>query len=307
MLPPSAHARIFGIVLICSILWGSAFPAIKFVYGTWEMESASTRFLFAGIRFTIAGLLVLVFIRRPGPWRRLRSADWWLLAVFALFQTLGQYVFFYLAMSISSGILGSLLVSAGSFWWVLLAPVFLKSPAPTSKHIAILTMCAAGIALAVYAPGAGAGNPILGGILFLCASLCGALGLIVLQPLSKSIDVPTATGASLFTGGLALTALGAPAFHEAGAFADPRIAGATFYLACVSAAAFTLWNALSRQFPVNILAGYRFLIPLCGVVQSSLFVRAESPGAGIYVGGGIVLLGIFLLSRLTPTPMRPVR
>ena len=306
MLPPSAHARILGIVLICSLLWGSAFPAIKHVYGIWEMDSIAARFLFAGVRFTIGGLLVLVFIRQPPPWQRLRRANCRLLILFALFQTVGQYLFFYLALSISSGILGSLLVSAGSFWWVLLAPVFLKSPPPTFWHYIILSMCAAGICMAVYAPGAGAGNPLLGGALFLCSSLSGTLGIIVLQPLSKSIDVTTATGFSLCAGGLMLSLLGLPAIDEAGAFTDPRIAGTTLYLAFVSAAAFTLWNGLTRLYPVNILAGYRFLIPLCGVIQSSLFIQAESPGVGIYLGGTIVILGIFVLSRL-PSPGAPPR
>jgi drug/metabolite transporter (DMT)-like permease len=307
MLSPSVHARIFGLVLFCSILWGSAFPAIKYVYGIWEMESISTRFLFAGIRFIIAGLLVLIFIRRPGPWQRISGADWRLLAVFALFQTVGQYLFFYSALSISSGILGSLLVSAGSFWWILLAPLFLKSPPPTAKHYAILTLCAVGISIAVYAPGAGAGKPLLGGFLFLCSSLSGTLGIIALQPLSKSIDVSTATGFSLFSGGVILTLLGLPAIGEVTAFADPRIAGTTLYLAFVSATAFTLWNGLTRRFPVNILAGYRFLIPLCGVIQSALFITAESPGIGIYIGGAIVIVGILLLSRLSVIPARPVR
>lgn len=307
MLSPSTHARILGIVLICSILWGSAFPAIKFVYGVWEMESMATRFLFAGIRFTIAGLLVLLLISRARPWQRLRGADWRLLALFTLFQTVGQYLFFYLALSISSGILGSLLVSAGSFWWVLLAPLFLKSPPPTVKHYTILAMCAIGIGIAVYAPGAGAGRPLVGGLLFLCSSLSGTLGVIVLQPLSKTIDVTTATGFSLFGGGVVLTLFGLPAMAEVTAFSDFRVAGITLYLSIVSATAFTLWNGLTRHYPVNILAGYRFLIPLCGVIQSALFISAESPGIGIYLGGSIVIVGIFLLSRLSPAPARPVR
>lgn len=309
MLPFTTRARILGIVLFCSILWGSAFPAIKHVYDIWAMDSMSTRLLFAGIRFIIAGLLVLVLIRRPAPWERIRRADWRLLLGFSLLQTVGQYLFFYLALSISSGILGSLLVSAGSFWWVLLAPHLLRTPPPTTRHYAILTMCAIGIIIAVYAPGAGAGNPLLGGVLFLASSLSGTLGVIVLQPLSKSLDVTTATGFSLFSGGIILCVLGIPSIGEIGAFADIRVAGTTLYLALVSATAFTLWNRLTRLYPVNILAGYRFLIPLSGVVQSALFISVESPGIGIYLGGSIVILGIYLLSRLgtPPPPTNPGR
>ncbi len=303
------HLRIFLTVLLCSLLWGSAFPGIKYVYRIWEMDSLSTRFLFAGVRFTLAGLLVFLYLalKRPGALARLRSSDLRLLALFTLLQTVGQYIFFYWAMSVSSGVLGSLLVSAGSFWWVLFAPIILGSPPPTAKHIAILLLCAAGIFLAVNAPGAGAGDPVLGAALFLSASLCGALGIIVLQPLSRSVDISSATAFSLFAGGLVLTLCGLPAIGEASALSDPRVAGMTFYLAFVSAAAFTIWNTLSKKHPVNILAGYRFLIPLCGVLLSALFVKAESPGPGIYLGGSIVIVGIILLARLTPTPTRTIR
>ena len=105
------------------------------------------------------------------------------------------------------------------------------------------------------------------------------------------------------------SALGLPAIGETAAFTDVRVAGTTLYLAFVSAAAFTLWNGLTRRYPVNILAGYRFLIPLCGVVQSALFISGESPGAGIYIGGSIVIAGIFLISRLRSDAVspRPVR
>ena len=300
------HAKLFGLVLICSVLWGSAFPFIKYVYGIWEMNFAAT-YLFAGVRFAIAGFLIFLVLAKTKPLARLRKANLRLLAALTLLQTVGQYTFFYWAMSVSSGALGALLVSAGSLWWVILSPIFLKSPIPTGKQIGILLMCTVGIILAMARPGAGSGDPLFGGLLFLCSSLSGVLGIIVLQPLSKTIDVPTATGFSLFAGGIVLTIVGLPAIDQFKNFADIRVAGVTVYLAFVSAAAFTLWNILTRKYPVNILAGYRFMIPLCAVIQSGLFIKGETIGTGIYVGGSIVIVGIFLLARLSPTPTSPVR
>ena len=300
------HAKLVGLVLICSVLWGSAFPSIKYVYGIWEMDFAAT-YLFAGVRFTVAGFLIFLVLAKSKPFERLKKANFRLLAALTLLQTVGQYTFFYWAMSVSSGALGALLVSAGSLWWVILSPIFLKSPIPTGKQIAILLMCSAGIILAMSRPGAGSGDPLLGGVLFLLSSLSGVLGIIFLQPLSKTIDVPTATGFSLFAGGIILTVIGLPAIDQISQFTDLRVAGMTAYLTFVSAAAFTLWNSLSRKYPVNILAGYRFLIPLSGVILSALFIPGEKIGAGIYAGGSIVIVGIFLLAKLSPTPTSPVR
>lgn len=46
---------------ICDILWGSAFPFIKLGYQVFQIPSndTATQILFAGIRFTLAGILVM--------------------------------------------------------------------------------------------------------------------------------------------------------------------------------------------------------------------------------------------------------
>ena len=47
---------------ICCLLWGSAFPAIKLGYRWFDIpaESTGTQILFAGYRFTLAGILTVV-------------------------------------------------------------------------------------------------------------------------------------------------------------------------------------------------------------------------------------------------------
>ena len=48
---------------VCCMLWGSAIPVIKTGYRLLSLDSADTasQIVFAGIRFTLAGVLVLVF------------------------------------------------------------------------------------------------------------------------------------------------------------------------------------------------------------------------------------------------------
>ena len=49
--------------IISCALWGSAFPCIKIGYRLLNIDSAdiSTQILFAGVRFTLAGVLSIVF------------------------------------------------------------------------------------------------------------------------------------------------------------------------------------------------------------------------------------------------------
>ena len=52
-----------ALACVCCILWGSAIPVIKTGYQILAVDSADTasQIVFAGIRFALAGILVLLF------------------------------------------------------------------------------------------------------------------------------------------------------------------------------------------------------------------------------------------------------
>ena len=291
----AAPSRLLPQVLLCAFLWGAAFPLIKWAYASWPTTSLTLILFFAGFRFTLSGLGLLLFCK--SPWKRAAAAPLKLLGALALTQTCLQYVFFYLAMNVSSGVLGALLVSCGSFWWLLLAPIFLNEPRAQGRDWIALLVCSLGIGLAVYAPGAGSGQVVLGTILFLLASLSGAIGVILMKPLSETLDAKTATGISLFIGGVFLLLLGAPSAKTFFALLDVKLALITAALAFISATAFSIWNRLAHTFPVPILASYRFLIPLSGSIQASLLIDGEHPGIGTIVGGSLILIALYVTTR----------
>ncbi|MBK1792000.1 DMT family transporter [Persicirhabdus sediminis] len=288
------------VVLFCALLWGSAFPGIKGIYAVWEAAGISAgsaeRLLLAGVRFSLAGTLVLLIARRP--FAQLKGAPIGNLLIFASLQTAVQYFFFYWGLAVSSGVLGGLMSSSGTFWWVLLAPLMLKSAKPSWKQWLALLIGAAGVSVAVYAPGASAGSPIHGLGCFAASTLSGALAVIVLQKgVQQHMGARTATGFALLLGGLMLALAGWPAWGRFAELFSLEVWGFTFYLSMVSALAFTTWNELTTRFPVNLLAGYRFMIPLSAVCLSAFFVDGESIGWQLALGGGLVLLSIVLLQR----------
>lgn len=292
-------------------MWGSAFPGVKYLYRTTSNELGIETtlwvcLLLAGMRFTIGGgMLMLV---TPGVFREAKRAPIKPLIAFGLLQTYLQYLLFYTSMTVASGTLGAMLTVSGNFFWVILAPMLLGSPWPRPIQWLMLVLGAAGVIWAVAAPGAEAGNPVLGAALFLGASFCGSLALIVVQSLKEHISMRAATGLSLFGGGVALLLSAAPAWHHLPTlFAHPGIIAVTIYMAFVSASAFSLWNWLTTKFPVNLLAAYRFFIPVSGVTLSTLFIPGETPGAGIIGGGILVLLAVAGLQRYQVRPVAGVR
>jgi drug/metabolite transporter (DMT)-like permease len=217
----------------------------------------------------------------------------------ALTQTFIQYVFFYQSVAVSSASLTALLVATGSFWWMILAPLIQKTPWPTSTQWAGLVMGGVGVSLAIHQPGDGAGNPLLGGVFMLTATASGALAVILFAHLKPTMSAKNATGISLLLGGLGLAALGAPAFSTITFLLDGPVILATLWLAFVSATAFSIWNYLSTLFPVTLLASYRFLIPICGVLEALIILKSESPGWGLVVGGSLVIISMFIARRTT--------
>ncbi len=286
-------------VLLCALLWGSAFPAIKAIYAEWDVQgiqtSFSNRLLLAGVRFMLGGVFLLCFAKQP--WSELKVTPLRNLLGFSVAQVYFQYAVFYTALSVSSAVLGGLLISTGSLWWLVLAPLILKSPWPEKRQWALIGLGVIGVVVAVYRPGAGSGNAGLGALLFCLSTLSGAFAMIILQSVLKTMGARAATGWSLLFGGAMLALSGAAAWSEIGSVFPPKVIFLTGYLAIVSAVGFGIWNYLSSQFSVNLLAGYRFIIPVCAVIESSLFVKGETPGLGIFIGGSFVIASVIGLHR----------
>jgi drug/metabolite transporter (DMT)-like permease len=293
--------RFYLQVFICALLWGSAFPVIKNSYVQLNIDSYGEQLVFAGSRFFIAGLMVIPFCRGQ-ILEKLRLAPRWLLVPIVLGQTYFQYLFFYYGLSISTGTLGALLVGAGSFWWMILAPLILKTPAPRKAHWVLFACCCIGIGCAVYSPGADLRNAGLGAVMFLAASFSGAVAAVFMKKVAPISGSRTTTAFSLSIGGLLLLLTAAPYWQSYISHFNLTTLLVTLYLAFLSATAFTLWNRLIELYSVNVLSTFRFLIPLMGILESVLFIPGERLTLGIVVGALIVIVCLIAVSRLSEAP-----
>lgn len=112
------------LALLCTILWGTAYPAVKIGYNLFAIDIADGfgKLLFAGLRFTLAGLMTLIVSvvlqkRLIVPQRRY----WGGILQLGLVQTTGQYIFFYLGLANTTGVKGSILYALATFFVVIFA------------------------------------------------------------------------------------------------------------------------------------------------------------------------------------------
>ena len=86
------------LAMVCCMLWGSAFPCIKVGYKLFRVEQTDTaaQILFAGCRFSLAGILVIIFgsILQGRILKPLRTSIPKIVKISVL-QAVLQYFFFY--------------------------------------------------------------------------------------------------------------------------------------------------------------------------------------------------------------------
>ena len=284
--------------LTAAIAWGWAFPIIKVGFSAFGITADMTgsKMLFAGIRFAIAGLIVLSVARSSGrSFQTSRRIDWRFILAFALMNTTLHYFFFYVGMSHSEGSRAAILNSLSTFLVVLLACACFKSDKLTSRKILGCTVGFCGI-LALNLGGAESGQfTWLGDGMIILNAICGACANLMTRGLSRRIDIFVGTGYSLSIGGLLLIISG---LVFGGTLPQINMLGiiCLILLIAISALGFALYNKLLSCNPVGKVAIYNSLIPIVGAVTSCLCL-GETFYAKYALAGGLAALGIYMINK----------
>lgn len=288
------------LAILCALGWSLAYPFIKLGYGELQIDSADlgSKILFAGIRFFAAGLLVLAFsavqkrklavTRKEVPW----------LTLFALVNTALHYLFSYIGLSYIPSARSTILDSMGSFFLIILSGLFLEDDTFSVKKIAGCLLGFCGILTISITPGGGlfSGISFLGDGMILLNACCAAGGGILTRFISKKMDMMTATGYGMSAGGLMLLLVGLMVGVR-----QPwnlSLWGVTilFVLVLISAVCFGIYNMLLANHPISKVAIYNSLIPVFGVMFSSLLLK--EPFSWQYIlAAGLTAAGVYVVNR----------
>lgn len=284
--------------LTAAIAWGFAYPLIKLGYGEFGITPAMTgsKMLFAGIRFTIAGLIVLAMALSTRKDFHVRYyADWWYILLFCLVNTTLHYTFFYIGLSHSEGARAAILNSLSVFSVVVMACVFFKSDRMTLRKVVGCVIGFAGI-LSLNLGGADSGRfTWLGDGMIILNALCGATASLLTRGLGKRLNVFVGTGYSLAIGGAILIACG---ILFGGTLPRVTVLGLLwlFLLICISTVGFSLYNKLLTCNPIGKVAIYNSLIPVVGAVSSCLCLH-ETFYWKYVLAGALATAGIYIINK----------
>lgn len=283
--------------IFCAVLWGSAFPVLKTGYAELQMETADTisKIVFAGMRFFLAGLMLVVGMFIVNKKNLLVTKRQVLvLIIFGLIQTAIQYYFFYNGLAKISGMQGSILQSSGTFFTVIIAHFFYTNDKLTWKKSFGLVAGFAGIIFSNWGQELQLSFQLTGEGYMILAGLTGAIATIMAKELAVGIHPFALTGWQFIIGSTLMLAIGYPQLSTDAMTFTPIGWVLLVYLAFVSAAAFALWFSILKFHKAGEISMFKFLTPVSGVILSAIFVPGENINA--YVVGAMLLISIGILA-----------
>lgn len=284
--------------LLCCALWGSATPFIKIGYNLLlpERDVPST-ILFAGIRFFFAGLLtVVIFSIARKKFLYPRVENYGKVALVSAFQTVFQYIFFYVGLANTSGVKGTILTGSSTFFAILVSSLVFKLEKLNTKKIVACVLGLSGIVV-INLTGLNLNMNFLGDAFCVFSAISLAISSTLIKIFSKDEDPVTISGYQFILGGAVMIIIGL-AFGGKISLGSGKGIAVLVYLAFLSAIAYSLWGILLKYNPVSKVTIFSFTTPVFGVILTALLLTENSNVDIINLIAALILvcLGIFVLN-----------
>lgn len=283
------RSRLYLAFLSVYLFWGSSYLAAR--VGVRHLPP----FLFVGVRFAIAGAVMLaisqLYRNRVLPQQR----EWRDLAVLACFGFLLANGINIWALQYVSSNQAALLNASAPCWIVLLGAFGSRAHRPGRRALIGVGLGVLGTMLLI-GKGAGASGPLGAQLMILVACFAWAVSTIYLRNSGTVLPVLTLIGWQMFLGGLSLTLLGLvtgelPRWHW-NATAALSMSYLIVFSSCCAHTAYA-WLA-TRTTPAK-LGTYAYVNPAIAVVLGWL-VLDERLGVLQLIGMAVVLAGMLMIN-----------
>ncbi len=286
------------IAIFCCALWGSATPFIKIGYELiLPVRNTSSTILFAGVRFLFAGIItVLIYSIARRKFLYPKKENISKIATVSCFQTIIQYILFYIGLANTSGVKGTVGSGSSAFFAMLIACLVFKQEKLSFKKIFACIIGFSGIIL-VNLNGLDFSMNFLGDGFVILSTISYAVSSALIKNYSKHEDPVVISGYQFIIGGIVMIAIGL-LFGGEIVVSGTKAVLVLLYLSCLSATAYALWGVLLKHNPVSRVSIYSFMTPVFGVILSNLMLTEKSNVTPITLVITLLLVstGILLLN-----------
>ncbi|NLJ70933.1 MAG: DMT family transporter [Clostridiaceae bacterium] len=292
----------FSATFLCVFLWGSVFPIVKKGYELFGIDNQSANvipssLLFAGLRFTLGGLIILGFTAltekiNPFPTKPKQIRDAFLLCIP---HTLFQHGPLFIGLAYTSGAIGSILSSTSAFMAVILASIIYEDQKMNALKILGCIIGFIGIVVIDFPSPDSLGFNWMGDGMMLLSAFSSSVGDVVTKPLTKENHPRLLSGWNFIIGGSIFLIIG-------GVLNGKLMSQTNFawlvvlYLGILSSIAFSLWITLLKYHQVAKISIFKSMVPVIGAVGSAILLKENIFQPRIIITIILIVLGIILVN-----------
>ncbi|TDX48366.1 DMT family transporter [Orenia marismortui] len=290
-----------GLAILACVLWGTAFPSLKISYQKLRIakDDYFLKMLFASYRFFIASLILLSyqFFRKGSSSLKLKLSDLKLLIFLGLFQTTLQYFFFYNGLANTTGTKASILGTTGTFLTVIIAHFIYKDDKLNLQKSCGLIIGLLGVIIVNLERGSfDFSFSFLGEGFIISSAIVSTIASVIAKNATTKINPMLVTAYQMLMGSIILFLISifkvSPTSLNFVGFTPLLLV----YLSLVSAIGFALWYTLIKYNPLGYITMYKFVVPVSGVLFSSLLLAGEAVSINIFLALLLVSLGIIIIN-----------
>lgn len=279
--------------VIACLLWSTAFAATKIGL------SYSRPFFLAGLRFFIAGLMLIPFSNSGKSFFKKLWKNKQLVLSVSMLQTVIMYGLYFSGINMIPGSIAAIIIGATPLVTALVTHVSLRDDKFSMDKLFSIILGLAGIVFIV------SGRQVLesmktanllGASLLILSMIINAFANIVVSRHKGEVSSVLLNSYQLTFGGLILILIslsveGLPTINLSFEFIF-----ALAWLSFISAAAFSIWFSLLKKPGVKVseLNMWKFLIPVFGATLSWILIPEESPTIISIIGMVIISISIIL-------------
>ena len=289
MLFKNDESKVIAAYITVCILWGSTYLAIRIGVSAFPPE------LFAGIRFFIAGLLMLIYGRLRGfefPSNLTGIRDQSIVGLFLLFGGNGLVV--WAGQWVHSGITALMVATIPLF--IVIIELFIPGrPKIELKGWLGLLIGFSGVAMLVLSnSGAGSINA-KGAIVLLAASFFWAMGTVYSKSFKPEGSMIVNIGIQMLAGGIALLILGISLGELPRVSVSSKGIGALLYLIVFgSLLGYSSYIYVLEKWPAAKAGTYAYVNPPVAVLLGALILK-ESFTLTVLLATVVILSGVLLV------------
>jgi drug/metabolite transporter (DMT)-like permease len=275
------------LAIFACLLWSTAFAGVKIGF-----EYMPKPFTFAGLRFTLAGLILLPFTWRRNSFSQVIQHRKVITYVVLLNTAIG-YALYYVAMSYVGGATAAIIVGSGPLLTAVMTHFTMKDDKMDRYKIFSISLGLAGILIIILnsKPLTPVGQKEIFGILLLLTnSTLTSFANIKVAQMKDGISGAFLTTNQMLWGGLILLSMGRIFEGTINLNQPLPFYASLIWLALVSAIAFSIWFFLIQVDGVKVseLNMFKFFIPVSGAIISWSLLPNESPNLVSIIGMGFV-------------------